>query len=152
MLDVLGICTGWSRVVSNRLAHSGAGMAQAPLVLIVDDAPDNREAYAEFLRYRGFRTVEAGTGAQAIACATAHHPDVILLDLLLPDVDGLDVSRYVRGIDTLRHAKVIAVSACVYPTDMTRALEGGCDAFLQKPCLPDKLVEEIERLLDAPSP
>ena len=62
-------------------------------MLIVDDAPDNREAYAEYLRFRGFRTLEAATGADAIEQAREHRPDVILLDLRLPDIDGLEVSR-----------------------------------------------------------
>ncbi len=122
-------------------------MAGAPLVLIVDDAPDNREAYAEYLRFRGFRTVEAENGAEAIASVKATPPDVILLDLRLPDIDGLEVSRYVRSSEALRDAKVIAVSACVYPSDVADALASGCHAFLQKPCLPDALVSEIERLL-----
>ena len=123
-------------------------MASAPLVLIVDDALDNREAYVEYLRFRGFRTLEAATGADAIAAARAHRPDVILLDLRLPDIDGLEVSRFVRGDGGMSGTKVIAVSACVYPSDIADALDSGCDAFLQKPCLPDALVAEIKRLLE----
>jgi two-component system, cell cycle response regulator DivK len=125
-------------------------MADALLVLIVDDAPDNREAYAEYLRFRGFRTIEAGTGAEAMDQARQHVPDVILLDLRLPDIDGLEVCKYVRGAATLQHAKIIAVSAAVFPSDVADALDSGCDLFLQKPCLPDTLVAEIERLLEHP--
>lgn len=123
-------------------------MPPAPLVLIVDDAPDNREAYAEYLRFRGFRTEEAGTGALAMTRALELEPDVVLLDLRLPDIDGLEVSRYIRGQESLRRSKIIAVSACVYPSDVAEALAAGCHAFLQKPCLPDLLVQEIERLLE----
>ena len=123
-------------------------MSQTPLVLIVDDAPDNREAYAEYLRFRGFRTLEAATGADAIEQAREHRPDVILLDLRLPDIDGLEVSRYVRADKKLRQAKIIAVSAAVFPADVADALGAGCHVFLQKPCLPDTLVAEIERLLE----
>ena len=123
-------------------------MPRAPLVLIVDDALDNREAYAEYLRFRGFRTLEAGTGAEAIEQARAHRPDVILLDLRLPDIDGLEVSRYVRGSGELQQSKIIAVSAAVFPADIAGAMESGCDAFVQKPCLPDALVAEIERVLE----
>jgi two-component system cell cycle response regulator DivK len=123
-------------------------MSLPPLVLIVDDASDNREAYAEYLRFRGFRTLEAATGGEAIEQAREHRPDVILLDLRLPDIDGLDVSRYIRASKTLHQSKIIAVSAAVFPADVADALASGCDVFLQKPCLPDTLVAEIERLLD----
>jgi two-component system cell cycle response regulator DivK len=123
-------------------------MPSAPLVLIVDDAADNREAYAEYLRFRGFRTAEAATGSAAMSSALELSPDVVLLDLRLPDIDGLQVSRYIRSHKALQAAKIIAVSACVFPSDVADALESGCHAFLQKPCLPDLLVQEIERLLD----
>jgi CheY-like chemotaxis protein len=123
-------------------------MAPTPVVLIVDDAPDNREAYAEYLRFRGFRTLEAGTGSEALALARGHRPDVILLDMRLPDIDGLEVSRQMRADQTLAHAKILAVSAAVFPADVAAALASGCDVFLQKPCLPDALVAEIERLLE----
>ena len=122
-------------------------MAPAALVLIVDDASDNREAYAEYLRFRGFRTLEAGTGAAAIALARSEQPDVILLDMRLPDIDGLEVSRLVRADPMLRQSKIIAVSAAVFPADVAAALASGCHVFLQKPCLPDALVAEIDRLL-----
>ena len=122
-------------------------MAEAPLILIVDDAPDNREAYAEYLRFRGFRTLEAATGQEAIDQARTGLPDVILLDLRLPDIDGLEVSRYIRASAALDHTKIIAVSAAVFPADVAAAIESGCHVFLQKPCLPDALVAEIERLL-----
>ena len=123
-------------------------MSEAPLVLIVDDDPDNREAYAEYLRFRRFRTVEAATGVEAMDQARLHVPDVILLDLRLPDVDGLEVSKYVRASAMLRNSKIIAISAAVFPSDVADALNSGCDLFLQKPCLPDALVAEIERLLE----
>jgi two-component system, cell cycle response regulator DivK len=123
-------------------------MPKAPLVLIVDDAPDNREAYAEYLRFRGYRTVEAATGAEAMERARSQSPDVILLDLRLPDIDGLEVSRYVRATKSPQQPKIIAVSAAVFPSDVAEALDSGCDLFLQKPCLPDALVAEIERLLE----
>ena len=72
---------------------------------------------------------------------------MILLDLRLPDIDGLEVSRYIRASAALEQAKIIAVSAAVFPADIAAAMESGCHVFLQKPCLPDTLVAEIERLL-----
>ena len=125
-------------------------MSEPPLVLVVDDSVDNREGYVEFLRYKGFRTLEAGTGEQALAIAHRDNPDLVVLDLALPDIDGLDVSQRIRSANDLALTKIIAVSARVFPSDVTSALACGCDAFLRKPCLPDVLVREMERLLDLP--
>ncbi len=120
-------------------------MSQSPLVLIVDDACDNREAYAEYLRFRGFRTTEAATGREALRESRRSRPDVVLLDMRLPDVAGFEVSRHLRR-SGLR-PRIIAISASVYPCDVAAALESGCDAFLGKPCLPDEVVNEINRVL-----
>jgi two-component system cell cycle response regulator DivK len=122
-------------------------MAPQPLVLIVDDARDNREGYAEYLRFRGFRVLEAATGQEAIDKALECRPDVIVLDMRLPDIDGTEVSRRLRGAQDFERTTIVAVSACVSPADVGAAIESGCDSFLAKPCLPDALVNEITRLL-----
>ena len=74
-----------------------------------------------------------------------------MLDLRLPDIDGLEVSQRIRAARSLALTRIIAVSARVMPSDVASALAAGCDAFLQKPCLPDDLVREMERLLDLPA-
>ena len=117
-----------------------------PLVLIVDDATDNREGYAQYLQFCGFRTVEAATGADAITEAHRSRPDVILLDMRLPQIDGVGVARRLRA-EGFANTPIIAVSACVFEPDVAAALESGCDMFLAKPCLPEVVVEEIKRLL-----
>jgi two-component system, cell cycle response regulator DivK len=121
-------------------------MARKPLVLIVDDAEDNREGYAEYLQFHGFRTQQAATGGEALAKARQEHPDVVLLDLRLPDVDGAEVTRRLRA-SWRRQTPIIALSACVFGSDVANALSSGCTAFLCKPCLPDTVLEEIRRLL-----
>src|SRR5512144_1791923 len=118
-------------------------MNQSPLVLIVDDVRDNREAYAEYLRFHGFRTVEAASGKEALRESRRARPDVVLLDMRLPDVGGAEVSRRLRR--TQRCPRIIAISACVYPSDVAAALDSGCDAFLGKPCPPDDVITEIRR-------
>jgi two-component system, cell cycle response regulator DivK len=123
-------------------------MAPQPLVLIVDDVRDNREGYAEYLRFRGFRVLEAATGNTALDVADRCHPDVIVLDIRLPDIDGTEVTRRLRAAGFER-TTIIAVSACVSRADVGAAIESGCDSFLPKPCLPDALVNEINRLLSA---
>ena len=121
-------------------------MTSAPLVLIVDDATDNREGYAQYLQFCGFRTAEAATGEEAIEQAHRSKPDAILLDMRLPGVDGVEVSRRLRAVG-FPNVPIIAVSACVFEPDVAAALESGCDAFLAKPCLPETVVHEIKRLL-----
>lgn len=126
-------------------------MNRSPLVLIVDDSRDNREAYVEYLQYRGFRTIQAATGEEALKASHRRHPDVVLLDLRLPDLAGVEVSRRLRSSEVPRRPTIIALSACVFEQDVAAAMENGCDAFLAKPCLPDAVVTEITRLLDAPA-
>jgi two-component system, cell cycle response regulator DivK len=121
-----------------------------PLVLIVDDVRDNREGYAEYMRFRGFRVLEAGTGKDALEVAQRCQPDVIVLDMRLPDINGTEVSRRLRAAGFER-TTIVAVSACVSRADVGAAIESGCDSFLPKPCLPDALVTEINRLLSGHS-
>ena len=122
-------------------------MKRQPLVLIVDDAQDNREGYAQYLQFRGFRTMEAATGEEALARARRTRPDAVLLDLRLPGLSGMEVTRRLRaaGFDT----PIIALSACTFEADIAAAKESGCDSFLSKPCLPEAVVLEIQRLLEA---
>jgi two-component system cell cycle response regulator DivK len=127
---------------ADRLEHRKAR------VLIVDDAVDNREAYAEYLRFRGFDVFEAATGEEALAKASRSRPHIVLLDMRLPDVSGKDVCRQLRAMRTDRPT-IIAVSACTFENDVTAALMSGCDAFLAKPCLPETLEREIRRHLRA---
>jgi CheY-like chemotaxis protein len=126
-------------------------MKPSPLVLIVDDAVDNREGYVQYLQFCGFRTAEAATGLDALEEARRTRPDVILLDMRLPGLDGAEVTRRLRasGFDKI---PIIALSACVTQADIATALESGCDAFLAKPCVPEVVVDEIKRLLERRMP
>jgi two-component system, cell cycle response regulator DivK len=121
-------------------------MRRSKRVLIVDDDRDNREAYAEYLRFRGFAIHEAATGAAALDMIRECDPDVVLLDMRLPDAKGTEISRQVRAGGAKRPA-IVALSASVFEVDVAAALENGCDLFLPKPCLPDALETEIRRLL-----
>lgn len=115
------------------------------MILVVDDERDNREAYAEYLRHHGYRTAEASTGHEALVKASRNHPDLVLLDMRLPDMEGTEVTRRLR--EQPGSMAIIALSACVFERDVAAALESGCDAFLAKPCLPDEVLAEIRRLL-----
>lgn len=119
-----------------------------PLILIAEDDADNREGYAEYLAFLGYRVAQASDGDEALASALQLRPDVLLLDLAMPGIDGWEVARQVRADPRTRSMLVIALSACVFPTDIRRATDAGCDLFLDKPCYPETVAHEIRRLLE----
>jgi CheY-like chemotaxis protein len=122
----------------------------APLVLVVDDFQDNREMYAEFLLFSGFRVIEAKNGLEAIEQAFANLPDVIIMDLSLPVMDGWEATRKLKADGRTKSIPVIALTGHALHGHSKGALDAGCDAFVAKPCLPDQLVTEIRKML-APS-
>jgi two-component system cell cycle response regulator DivK len=116
----------------------------APLVLVVDDFTDGRELVAELLTYAGFRTAQAATGPEALAKALSLKPDVLLLDLSLPGLDGWEITRRLRLDVEGRQLRIIALTAHATPAPLARAREAGCDLVLTKPCQPDALVEAVQ--------
>jgi two-component system cell cycle response regulator DivK len=116
-------------------------------VLVVDDIEDNRVMYAEFLRFSGFRVVEAGNGVEAIKVAMARAPDLIVMDLSLPLMDGWEATRRLKSQEHTRHIPVIALTGHALDGHSEEARNAGCDAFLAKPCLPEALLETVQRIL-----
>ncbi len=124
-------------------------VAVSPLVLVVDDFEDNREMYAQFLRFSGYRVEEAASGREALDRAFALTPDVIIMDLSLPGVDGWEATRCIKADERTKHIPVIALTGHALAGHSKGAFEAGCDAFVTKPCLPEDLMAEIERILAA---
>lgn len=122
-------------------------MTRPHKVLIVDDFEDNRAMYSEFLRYSGFEVIEASNGLEAIQMATSAVPDVIVMDLSLPVLDGWEATRRLKADDRTRHVPVIALTGHALEGHSQGAREAGCDGFLAKPCLPETLLETIETML-----
>lgn len=118
------------------------------LVLIVEDDRDNREACAEYLRFSGFQVEEACDGIEALEKGLDLLPDLILMDLAIPDVDGCEVTRRLRRNPKTRHIPILALTALVRPVDIQRAMQAGCNAFIEKPCRPNELLVEIRRQLN----
>jgi two-component system, cell cycle response regulator DivK len=114
-------------------ARNGERPADAPLVLIVDDHETNRKLARDVLRAAGFRTLEAARGDETITLANDHRPDVILLDLRLPDMNGTEVARELRCRAETGAVPVVALSASAYAWSTDRLLEAGFDGYLQKP-------------------
>jgi CheY-like chemotaxis protein len=120
-----------------------------PLILVVDDYQDAREMYAEYLQFSGFRVAEARDGVEAVEQACALKPDLILMDLSLPGMDGWEATRRLKADHTTKHIPIVAVTGHVLADASEEARNVGCDAFITKPCLPDDLVVEVRRILSA---
>jgi two-component system, cell cycle response regulator DivK len=107
--------------------------------------------YAEHLAISGFDVIEAGDGAAAITDTTAQQPDVVLMDLSLPVVDGWEATRRLKADARTAHIPVVALTAYDASDDLERATLAGCDWFIPKPCPPDALATEIRRVLTSSS-
>jgi CheY-like chemotaxis protein len=114
-----------------------------PHILIVDDFADSREMYGYLLSEQGFQVASAADGQEGLDKAAQIRPDVILMDLSLPDMDGWEVIRRLKDAEKTKHIPVILLTAYdLPPTPMA-----GCAGVLIKPCRPDKMIAEIRRLL-----
>lgn len=138
--------TASTRTPADQAAPDGRS---APLVLIVDDFPDNRDMYMQFLEFSGLRVAEAQNGHEALQQAFALHPDLIVMDLSLPGLDGWEATRRLKADARTRTIPVIALTGHALAGHSKGAIEAGCDAFITKPCLPERLLEEIRRMLDS---
>ena len=119
-----------------------------PLVLVVDDFADNREMYSEYLSFSGYDVIEATNGKEAVDAARARMPDIIIMDLSLPVMDGWEATRRLKADDRTRWIPVVALTGHALAGHSKGAHDAGCDSFLSKPCLPDQLVVEIKRMLE----
>lgn len=119
-----------------------------PLVLVVEDYQDAREMYAAYLQFSGFEVAEAGNGIEAIEKTHELMPDIVLMDLALPRMDGWEATRRLKNDERTRHIPIVALTGHALAGHAEGAREAGCDAFVTKPCLPDALVAEIKRLLE----
>jgi CheY-like chemotaxis protein len=125
---------------------------QGPLILVVDDYEDAREMYAEYLRFCGFRVAEARNGNEALEQAFTLMPDLILMDLSLPGMDGWEATRQLKADERTRQIPVVALTGHALAGASEGAKRAGCDSFVTKPCLPDDLVVEVRRMLSLARP
>ena len=116
-------------------------------VLLVDDYPDAREMYSEYLKFSGFDVVEAANGLEALQRALDHTPDIILMDLSLPVMDGWEATRRLKADPRTASIPVVALTGHALSGTNEGAVKAGCDAFVTKPCLPEDLVQEIRSVL-----
>jgi two-component system cell cycle response regulator DivK len=131
-----------------RKEHNGASMAKT--VLIVEDNELNMKLFHDLLFAYGFRTVQTRSGLDALDLAREHRPDVILMDIQLPEVSGLEVTKWLKDDDDLRDIPVIAVTAFAMKGDEDRIRAGGCQAYISKPISVQLFLDTVRRFAGAP--
>jgi CheY-like chemotaxis protein len=120
---------------------------QPPLILVVDDLEDNREMYCEYLGFQGMRAISASNGKDAIDMARAHLPDLIVMDLSMPVMDGWEATRVLKAGAATKEIPVVALTGHAVRGSDDGALRAGFDDFVAKPCLPQHLAEVVTRWL-----
>jgi two-component system cell cycle response regulator DivK len=119
----------------------------AKTVLIVEDNELNMKLFRDLLEAHGYLTIGTNKGAEALGLVREHRPDLILMDIQLPEVSGLDVTRWIKSDPELRATPVVAVTAFAMKGDEERIREGGCEAYLSKPISVGKFIETVRRFI-----
>ena len=116
-------------------------------VLIVEDNDLNMKLFNDLLVAHGYRTLQSKDGNEALALARQHRPDLILMDIQLPEVSGLQVTQWLKKDDDLRSIPIIAVTAFAMKGDEERIRDGGCEAYIAKPISIAHFLQTVERFL-----
>jgi two-component system cell cycle response regulator DivK len=121
-------------------------------VLIVEDNELNMKLFRDLLEAHGYKTLQTRNGIEALSLARAHRPDLILMDIQLPEVSGLDVTKWLKEDENLRDIPVIAVTAFAMKGDEERIREGGCEAYISKPITVSMFLNTVRQFIgDQPS-
>ena len=126
---------------------NGANGAGDKTVLIVEDNDLNMKLFRDLLDANGYRTLQTRDGLEALELARSHKPDLILMDIQLPEVSGLEVTKWLKEDEQLRSIPVIAVTAFAMKGDEEKIREGGCEAYLSKPISVANFLETVRRYL-----
>jgi len=121
-------------------------------ILIVEDNAKNMKLARDLLQAKGYATLEATSGEQGVALALAHRPDLVLMDIQLPDINGIDAFARIRADACTAHVPVIAFTASVTPSDRNRITQAGFDAFVSKPIELKEFLATIRRMLEGEAP
>ena len=117
------------------------------LILVVEDQEDNRRIMRDLLTSVGYEVIEAVTGEEGVATAESQHPDLILMDIQLPGLDGYEATRQIKANPDLEHIPIIVVTSYALSGDDVKAFEAGCNAYVSKPFSPRELLAKIREYL-----
>ncbi len=121
-------------------------------ILIVEDTDDNMELFQDVMAMGGYTVLSAVDGLTAVHLATSQRPDLILMDILLPDISGHEATRRIRAAPATSRIPIIALTAHAWPADREQALAAGCSAYLAKPVSPRVLLQTVAEHLAARGP
>jgi two-component system cell cycle response regulator DivK len=124
----------------------------APAVLIVEDNELNMKLFNDLLGAHGYRTIQTRNGFEALELARKHRPDLILMDIQLPEVSGLEVIKWLKDDDDLCRIPIVAVTAFAMKGDEERIRSGGCEAYISKPISVMAFLETVRKFIGAPKP
>jgi two-component system cell cycle response regulator DivK len=117
------------------------------MILVIEDQEDNRRIMRDLLTSAGFEIIEALSGKEGVAAAEAHNPELILMDIQLPDFDGYEATRRIKANPALTSVPIIAVTSYALSGDDVKAYEAGCDAYVSKPFSPRALLAKIREFI-----
>ena len=120
----------------------------AKKILIVEDNELNMKLFHDLLEVHGYTTIQTRDGREAMELARKHHPDLILMDIQLPEVSGLEVTKWIKEDEELKSIPVIAVTAFAMKGDEEKIRSGGCEAYIAKPITIATFLETIEKVLN----
>jgi two-component system, cell cycle response regulator DivK len=121
-------------------------------ILVIEDQEDNRQILRDLLTNADFEVIEAVDGETGLAAASAHPPDLVLMDIQLPGLDGYEATRRIKADAALRVIPVIAVTSYGLAGDAEKARAAGCDDYISKPYSPRQLLAKVREYLSTPAP
>ena len=134
-------------IADYRASESVAVRPMTKTVLIVEDNELNMKLFHDLLEAHGYQTLQTRDGMEALALAREHRPDLILMDIQLPEVSGLEVTKWLKDDDGLRDIPVVGVTAFAMKGDEERIREGGCEAYISKPISVSTFLETIRQFV-----
>ena len=137
----------WENIADYRASESVAVRPMTKTVLIVEDNELNMKLFHDLLEAHGYSTLQTRDGMEGLELARQHRPDLILMDIQLPEVSGLEVTKWLKEDDQLRDIPVVAVTAFAMKGDEERIREGGCEAYISKPISVTTFLETIRQFI-----
>jgi len=140
----------FGNIADHAQSESAALNPMAKTVLIVEDNELNMKLFHDLLDAHGYNTLQTRDGMEALALARQHRPDLILMDIQLPEVSGLEVTKWLKEDDELRDIPVVAITAFAMKGDEERIREGGCEAYISKPISVALFLDTVRQFIGAP--